>query len=79
MNILVAGRDTTAATLTFALYMLAEHPDVAKKLRDEIIDQVGPDARPDYDNIRDMKYLRAFLNETLRLFPAVYVFDTCAS
>ncbi|KAF9475888.1 cytochrome P450 monooxygenase pc-3 [Pholiota conissans] len=71
LNLLVAGRDTTACTLTFALYMLCEHPKIAERLYKEIIDVVGPTDRPTYENIRDMKYLRAFLNEVLRLYPAV--------
>ncbi|KAF8202796.1 cytochrome P450 [Mycena galopus ATCC 62051] len=70
-NILVAGRDTTAATLTFAVYMLAEHPDMAVRLRREILDVVGSSRMPTYDDFRNMKYLRAFINETLRLYPPV--------
>ncbi|KAF8160351.1 cytochrome P450 [Mycena galopus ATCC 62051] len=70
-NILVAGRDTTAATLTFAVYMLAEHPDLADRLRKEILDVVGSSRMPTYDDFRNMKYLRAFINETLRLYPPV--------
>ncbi|KAJ6522732.1 cytochrome P450 [Mycena capillaripes] len=70
-NILVAGRDTTAATLTFAVYMLAEHPDIADRLRKEVLDTVGSSKMPTYDDLRGMKYMRAFINETLRLYPAV--------
>ncbi|KAF7982653.1 hypothetical protein HWV62_27101 [Athelia sp. TMB] len=71
LNILVAGRDTTASTLTFVVYFLATHPAALERLRDEIMTKVGPSARPTYDDIRDMKYLRAVINETLRLFPSV--------
>ncbi|KIK53184.1 hypothetical protein GYMLUDRAFT_250607 [Collybiopsis luxurians FD-317 M1] len=71
VNILVAGRDTTASLLTFAIYVLTQHPELTKKLRKEILEFVGPSGRPTYKNIADMKYLRAFLNETLRLYPAV--------
>ncbi|TRM61562.1 cytochrome P450 [Schizophyllum amplum] len=71
VNLLVAGRDTTAGTLTYGVYKLAEHPDIADKLRAEILDKIGPTRRPTYDDIRDMKYLRAFLNEVLRLYPIV--------
>ncbi|KAF9040667.1 cytochrome P450 monooxygenase pc-3 [Panaeolus papilionaceus] len=78
LNLLVAGRDTTACTLTFAFYMLAEHPKIAEKLRQEILDKVGPSRRPTYEDIRDMRYLRAFLNEVLRLYPAV-PFDSRSS
>ncbi|KAI0772046.1 cytochrome P450 monooxygenase pc-3 [Trametes elegans] len=71
LNILLAGRDTTAAALTFGVYLLSQHPHVLKRLRTEILDHVGPTRRPTYEDIRNMKYLRAFLNETLRLYPSV--------
>ncbi|KAH8101718.1 cytochrom P450 [Cristinia sonorae] len=72
LNILIAGRDTTASTLTFAVYFLCMYPHVLRRLRKEILETVGPSRRPDYNEIKDMKYLRAFLNEVLRLYPAVY-------
>ncbi|KAJ7123185.1 cytochrome P450 [Mycena epipterygia] len=71
LNILVAGRDTTAATLTFATYMLAEHPEITQRLRDEILNNVGSSRRPVHEDMKTMPYLRAFINETLRLYPPV--------
>ncbi|KAF8957214.1 cytochrome P450 monooxygenase pc-3 [Flammula alnicola] len=71
LNIMIAGRDTTAATLTFIFYFLAIYPKVCVRLREEIISKVGHTRRPDYDDVRDMKYLRAVINETLRLYPIV--------
>ncbi|KAF8636108.1 hypothetical protein AX17_003812 [Amanita inopinata Kibby_2008] len=71
LNIMIAGRDTTAATLTFTVYCLAMYPHVTARLREEIMEKVGPTRRPDYTDIKDMKYLRAVINETLRLFPIV--------
>ncbi|KAF9563333.1 cytochrome P450 monooxygenase pc-1 [Agrocybe pediades] len=71
LNLLVAGRDTTGCTLTYAFYMLCEHPDIAARLRQEILEHVGPTDRPTYENLRDLKYLRAFINEVLRLYPPV--------
>ncbi|QRV78295.1 cytochrome P450 family protein [Ceratobasidium sp. AG-Ba] len=47
------------------------HPDVMAKLRKEVLVHVGSTNYPTPDNIKDMKYLRAVINETLRLFPAV--------
>ncbi|KAG5339747.1 hypothetical protein C0989_003864 [Termitomyces sp. Mn162] len=49
----------------------AMYPTVHARLREEVLDQVGPTKRPDFDDIKDMKYLRAVINETLRLFPTV--------
>ncbi len=71
LNILLAGRDTTACTLTFSVYALAEHPSVLARLRKEVLDVVGPTRRPTYEDIREMKYMRAFINEVLRLYPPV--------
>ncbi|KAM6491100.1 cytochrome P450 monooxygenase pc-1 [Amanita muscaria] len=71
LNIMIAGRDTTAGTLTFLIYLLAMHPHVMARLRQEILEQVGPTKMPEQDKIKDMKYLRAVINETLRLFPVV--------
>jgi len=71
LNIMIAGRDTTAGTLTFAIYLLSMHPHVLARVREEIMAKIGPTGRPTYEDIREMKYLRAVINETLRLFPPV--------
>lgn len=71
LNIMLAGRDTTAATLTIVVYFLSQYPKVMERLRQEVLDHVGSTRRPTFDDIRDMKYLRAVLNETLRLYPIV--------
>ena len=65
-----AGRDTTAATLTFVVYFLSQYPYVMERLRQEILEVVGPSRSPTFEDIRDMKYLRAVLNgEPKRLVP----------
>ena len=62
LNIMLAGRDTTAAALTFCTYFLCMYPDSRKRLREEIMQRLGPDARPTSEDIRELKYLRAFIN-----------------
>ena len=42
--------------------MLSEHPDIEKRLRQEIYEKVGRTGRPTYDQMREMKYMRAFVN-----------------
>ncbi|KAF7326854.1 Cytochrome P450 monooxygenase [Mycena venus] len=72
LNVLFAGRDTTAATITFMTYALATHPAVlARLLREEITAQIGEARSPTFEDIKQMKLLRAAINETLRLFPPV--------
>ncbi|THH31315.1 hypothetical protein EUX98_g2873 [Antrodiella citrinella] len=70
-NIMLAGRDTTATALTSCVYFLCMYPESGKRLRAEIFQRLGPAGRPTYEDIRELKYLRAFINETLRLFPPV--------
>ncbi|XP_076779519.1 cytochrome P450 3A13 [Arvicanthis niloticus] len=64
-----AGYETTSSALSFALYLLAIHPDVQKKLQDEI-DATLPNKTPaTYDTLLQMEYLDMVVNETLRLYP----------
>ncbi|KAI1335890.1 glycoside hydrolase family 20 protein [Xylariaceae sp. FL0016] len=69
--VLLAGRDTTAATLSWTIYELGRHPEAVRRLRDEILRTVGPDRAPDYADLKGMKYLQYAMNETLRLYPVV--------
>ncbi|KHN98505.1 cytochrome P450 52A11 [Metarhizium album ARSEF 1941] len=69
--VLLAGRDTTAATLSWAIYELARHPECFAKMRREIIEVVGPNKPPTYAHLKNMPYMKAVINETLRLYPVV--------
>ncbi|KAK7722119.1 hypothetical protein SLS63_009261 [Diaporthe eres] len=71
MAILLAGRDTTAATLSWTIYELAHYPAIYTKLRNEILSTVGENRAPTYEDLKNMTYLTHTLNETLRLYPAV--------
>ncbi|KAK6984008.1 cytochrome P450 [Favolaschia claudopus] len=73
LNISMAGRDTNACLLTFLVYMLTSHSHVQTKLREEILNAVGPSRAPTPEDFRDMKYLRAVINETLRLYAPVAI------
>ena len=66
---LVAGYDTTAATLAFALYQLAKNPEVQEKLRTEIQEVTNGYLEKNlcYDDLQTMTYLDQVINETLRL------------
>ncbi|KUJ23955.1 putative cytochrome 52A4 [Mollisia scopiformis] len=69
--VLLAGRDTTASTLSWLFYELARHPEVMKKLRAEIEERIGWERAPTYEDLKNMKYLQNTMNETLRLYPVV--------
>ncbi|OBT66685.1 hypothetical protein VE03_03950 [Pseudogymnoascus sp. 23342-1-I1] len=69
--VLLAGRDTTASTLSWTFYELARHPAAFNKLRREILDTVGATEAPTYEDLKGMKYLQHTMNEVLRLYPVV--------
>ncbi|CAK4032168.1 related to n-alkane-inducible cytochrome P450 [Lecanosticta acicola] len=69
--VLLAGRDTTATTLSWLFYELSRDPTRTQKLRQEIIDRVGLDREPTYEDLKSMRYLQHVLNEILRMYPVV--------
>ncbi|KIW67453.1 hypothetical protein, variant [Phialophora macrospora] len=74
LNVMLAGRDTTACCLTWTFRLLAQHPHVLAKLRSEIDATVGvgnTSTFPDRKAIKKMKYLSLVLKEVLRLYPSV--------
>ena len=71
LNFMLAGRDTTAATLSWATYHLMVHNGAASKVIAEV-DSVLQGRAPTYGDVtRKMPYTKAFLQETLRLHPPV--------
>lgn len=70
ITLTIAGQETTASAIAWALYATARHPQVREKLLGEIND-LGKD--PDPTAIVQLPYLTAVCNETLRLFPVVVV------
>jgi cytochrome P450 len=78
LNILLAGRDTTAGILSFAFYELSRNPRVLEKLKQEIHDTFGQgeDAQVEeitFESLKKCEYLKFFINEMLRLYPSVPV------
>ena len=73
INLLVAGRDTTACLMTWTFFLLVRHPRVLEKLRAEIADQCSDPATLTRADLRQMSYLQNVLTETLRLYPPVPV------
>uniref|UniRef100_A0A914WYQ7 Uncharacterized protein n=1 Tax=Plectus sambesii TaxID=2011161 RepID=A0A914WYQ7_9BILA len=72
---LIAGYETTATTLHFALYLLALHPEIQDRVVDEINTVVGEANEMSYDHIGKLTYLEQVINETLRMFVPVSRID----
>ncbi|KZP32063.1 cytochrome P450 [Athelia psychrophila] len=65
---LIAGHETSSATLCFIVYYTLKDPAVMRKLRDEV-DSVCGDERIRAEHLAKLSYLTAIMRETLRLQP----------
>lgn len=82
LNVLLAGRDTTASLLSWAILLLSRHPLIFARLRRDILEQFGTYDQPyniDFASLKSCQYLQHFLNETLRLYPVVPFNRRCAT
>lgn len=71
ISTLLAGRDTTAATLSWLLKHLSNDAARYAKLRAEVLEHLGTDTKATYHQLKNMPYLNACIDETLRLYPIV--------
>ncbi|WPH00524.1 Hypothetical protein R9X50_00335300 [Acrodontium crateriforme] len=74
LNILLAGRDTTASLLSWLFHELLRHPEVFEKLRSTIIEEFGTFENPrniSFASLKGCQYLQNTLSETLRVWTTV--------
>ncbi|KAJ3767707.1 cytochrome P450 [Lentinula raphanica] len=72
-TLLFAATDTTSSALSRLLFLLAKHPEVQEKLRQEVIEARRNNNGEDlsYNEINSLPYLDAVCRESLRLYPPV--------
>lgn len=75
ITLIVAGYETSAGTLNWAWYLLSTRPDEADKLRAESQPIFKDSSIISYEAISSMHYTQAILEETLRLYPPVWLFS----
>lgn len=68
---LFTGHETTSRLLQFTFMVLARHPDILQKLRDEIEMKRPANGEWTREDLKDMHYLRKIIKESLRLYPPV--------
>ena len=69
-TIFMAGHETTAATLTWAWYLLSRAPWVERSVHEEI-DRVCGDRTPTMEDVPRLEWCKAVIEESLRLYPPV--------
>jgi cytochrome P450 len=66
-----AGHETTASALTWAWYLLCQHPDIYQKVLQEV-DSVLQGRRPTYADLARLPYCLQVFKEAMRLYPPAY-------
>ncbi|MET0591653.1 MAG: cytochrome P450 [Polyangiaceae bacterium] len=74
MTLVLAGFETTANALTWTLYQLSKHPDVAQKLAEEASTVLGG-RTPSFDDVARLEYTERVIQESMRLYPPVWCFE----
>jgi cytochrome P450 len=72
MTLFLAGHETTANALTWALYLLAGHPRVQRELEREV-DEVLGGRLPTFDDLPRLPFALQVFKETMRLYPPAYL------
>lgn len=72
VTFLVAGHETVASALSWAWYLLAEHPHIADDVRAEV-DALTPGHEWNMATVASLPLTRAVVDETLRLYPPAWV------
>jgi cytochrome P450 len=66
-----AGHETTAATLTWTFYLLAQHPEVERKLHAELREVLGGRS-PTMQDLPALRYTKMVIEEAMRLYPPAW-------
>lgn len=74
ITLVVAGFETSANTLNWAWYLLARHPDIEQRLIKEALEYLPNTAAVSHASATSMVYTQQVLEETLRLYPPVWLF-----
>jgi len=72
VTLLLAGHETTASTVGWTLHMVSRHPEIRELLHEEALAVFG-DRRPVYEDLTRLRYTNMVLQETMRLFPPVWI------
>ncbi|MBI5915213.1 MAG: cytochrome P450, partial [Bacteroidetes bacterium] len=71
VTLFAAGHETSATALSWTLWLLAQHPDVLQKLRDEV-ETVLEGRMPAFEDLRKLTYTMQVISEGMRLYPPAF-------
>ena len=71
ITLFLAGQETTANSLTWTMYLISQHPEVDKKMQDEIAEVLGGKL-PALDDLGKLSYTERVFKEALRIYPPAW-------
>lgn len=71
MTVFLAGHETTGTGMAWALYALSQHPEVLRRLREELDAVLGGRA-PAVEDFARLPYLEQVVQESLRVYPPIW-------
>ena len=75
ITLIVAGYETSAGTLNWAWYLIANNPNIEKRIHTEAKPIFSEESNLNYESVISMQYTQQVLEETLRLYPPVWLFS----
>jgi cytochrome P450 len=77
LTLTLAGHETTANALAFTFYLLSSHPEIARRANEEV-ERVLSGREPALEDLAKMPFIKAVIEEALRLYPPAWVVERVA-
>ena len=77
VTFIVAGHETVASALSWALHLLSNRPDIQQELANEA-NQIYPGRNPVFNDYQSLRLAQAVFNEAMRLYPPAWIITRTA-
>ncbi len=77
-TLVLAGHETTAQALTWTFMLLAQHPEIERRVVAEIRESCG-DRPPTLEDLEALEYTGRVIDESMRLYPPAWLFERQAA
>jgi cytochrome P450 len=75
ITFLIAGSESSAASLAWTADLVSRHPEVMRRLHQEVTEVLGERSRPSAADVMRMSYTMRVVQESMRLYPPSWIFD----
>ncbi len=75
MTLIIAGHETSAITLNWTWYFISQHPEVERKIHQEVDANVEQGIYPEFEHLDKLPYIKQVVDEALRYYPPVWMYS----